>query len=472
MAIHINTPGVYIDEVNAFGSSIISNDTGIPVFIGFTEFAKASNGDDLKLIKGSTIVREPVLVRSMLEYETTFGAGDDTGDIYVTEALVDNKAVYSSKNMKGTPLEPYTPGLMEPSVLNFFYNGGGSCYVISLGSYDDFIPEIAEVISGEMNFIMEAIRLAQTATLIVPTDLIRLGVNLYYKWGTQLIDFSANEKKHFTIMDTIVENPNDPQFNSSDIAKYRELVNPDYPSYAGAYYPYLKSLTAYAHKSDLSNVFLNGKPLLESDKARIEDVKSYLAINYINMPPSPFMAGIYCRIDSSTGVWTAPANVAPRGVTGPVVNLTNKQQEDLSIDAVAGKSINTIRSFTGKGTLVWGARTNNGNSQDWRYVNIRRLFNSMDTDISLALEAYVFKPNVRNTWVEVKTMIESYLFGLYGQGAFAGTTPETSYQVLIGLGETMTAEDILNGNMRVSIQVAAVRPAEFIVLTFEQMVAQ
>ena len=190
------------------------------------------------------------------------------------------------------------------------------------------------------------------------------------------------------------------------------------------------------------------------------------------MPASPFMAGIYSRLDNASGVWTPPANVAPTGVTGPSVSLTNKEQEDLNVDATAGKSINAIRSFTGKGTLVWGARTNDGNGLDWRYVNVRRLFISMETDISKALEAYVFKPNVHNTWVEVKTMIESYLLGLYNDGAFAGTTPGTSYQVQIGLGETMTEEDILNGYLRVSIQVAPVRPAEFIVLTFSQMVGQ
>ena len=131
-----------------------------------------------------------------------------------------------------------------------------------------------------------------------------------------------------------------------------------------------------------------------------------------------------------------------------------------------GHSVNAIRSFTGRGTLVWGARTNDGNSVNWRYINVRRLFISMETDIRKGLEAFVFKANVFNTWVEVKMMVDAYLFGLFNQGAFAGNTPMESYRVLIGLGETMTEEDILNGYMRVSIQVAPVRPAEFIILKF------
>jgi uncharacterized protein len=673
MSKQYKTPGVYVEEKNSFGSSIVANETAIPSFIGFTQYAIQSNGAPLNRIKDSKVVYEPKLVRSVLEYENAFGGADDTGDIYVEQHA--DTGAYTSKNMKGG--DDYTPGFMYPSISNFFSNGGGACYIISLGTYDEFDTVVtAASIDKEMSFIEKAIEQAETTTLILPTDLLRYGTDKYYSWGTQLINFSEIEKKYFTVMDVIQEKPNDPVLYESDILAYRSSVKPTFPSYAGAYFPYLKSLTAYAYKKDLSNVYLDGSklviggngvnmyevvntedvatnvfnatlksatdfpavesvaaatdtdpttfavdtsegtstltityakdataadinaawalvktkypdwtldyklngadtsdnvinqlgmwknveanlfpfivtsnaakgvtakttvmnatiaeggtvtavtsvgsvititvpagkspkealalydpknptvqlalnpaysvstitagatvplPLIYTSNATIEDVKSYLAVNYINMPPSPFMAGIYSRLDNATGVWTPPANVSPIGVTGPVVALTNKQQENLNVDATAGISVNAIRSFTGKGTLVWGARTNDGNSLDWRYVNVRRLFISMETDISKALEAYVFKPNVHNTWVEVKTNIESYLYGLFLQGAFAGTVPETSYQVLIGVGETMTDEDVLNGYMRASIMVAPVRPAEFIVLTFSQMIGQ
>lgn len=682
MAKQYKTPGVYVVEQNSFGSSIVANETAIPVFIGYTEYALNSQGEDLNKVKigvnTSEIVYEPVLVKSMLEYQNAFGGADETGRIYVTKKIdKDRKVVYSSENKTKDGSNLYEPGLMYPSVSNFFSNGGGNCYIISLGFYKDFNKnEDAAKITGEMDYIEQAIEMAETTTLILPTDLIRFSDTNYYTWGTQFTNFAQKEKKYFTVLDVIQAEPNNPVYNTADIEKYRGLVSPEFPSYAGAYFPYLKSLTPYAYKTDLSNVFLDGSPVLVgtssmndykavvavagakepiftakySDKelfpavvyaaaaaeakasivvdknsltvayvldttaadmnslwkeqaeqypewklqfenptvadgavtymqlalwkniepsaefpfiascyeiavtdapidpmtatialgaaatktevaiaaggaltitvaadssvleaitaytqgtdtvtlaanplylaskiaggettelptnntpnSTIEEVKTFLSTNYINMPPSPFMAGIYSRLDNATGVWTPPANVAPTGVTGPLVQLTNKQQEDLNVDAKAGKSINAIRSFTGKGTLVWGARTNDGNSMDWRYVNVRRLFISMETDISMSLEAYVFKANVHNTWVEVKTNIESYLFGLYGQGAFAGTTPEGSYQVLIGKGETMTDEDVLNGYMRVSIMVAPVRPAEFIVLTFSQMIGQ
>ena len=464
------TPGVYVLEENAFGSSIVANATAIPVLMGFTEKATSTNGEPLELIKGSSNVRVPVLINSVFEYNQHFGGPDNSGTINVTGIEKDRKTYYSAENTKDE--EPFTPGWIAPSVSNYFANGGGNCYIISLGAYEDFDETNPDQV--EMEYILKAIEMAEQATLIAPTDLLRYGRTSYYQWTNRFLEYCYEVKTLFTVVDVVMNDPNSSVLNMDDVTNYRNEVNVANPKYAGAYYPYLKSLTPYSYKEDLSNVTLDGEPL-DPEKlgnAIVQDIKSFLDANYINMPASPFMVGIYSRIDNSSGVWTPPANVSPIGISGPVVNLTSNQQEDFNVDPTTGKSINAIRSFTGKGTLVWGARTNDGNSMDWRYVNVVRLFISMETDISKALEAFVFKPNVHNTWVEVKTMINSYLFGLYQDGAFAGTTPETSYQVQCGVGATMTDEDVLNGYMRVSIQVAPVRPAEFIVLTFSQMVGQ
>ncbi|WP_452598746.1 phage tail sheath family protein, partial [Pontimicrobium sp. MEBiC01747] len=133
---------------------------------------------------------------------------------------------------------------------------------------------------------------------------------------------------------------------------------------------------------------------------------------------------------------------------------------------VAGKSINAIRSFTGKGVLVWGARTLAGNDNEWRYVPVRRFFNMVEESVKKATEQFVFEPNDANTWVRIKAMINNFLTLQWRAGALAGPTPESAFYVNIGLGETMTAQDILEGNMIVEIGMAAVRPAEFIVLKF------
>ena len=78
----------------------------------------------------------------------------------------------------------------------------------------------------------------------------------------------------------------------------------------------------------------------------------------------------------------------------------------------------------------------------------------------------VFEPNDATTWLKVKGMLESYLYGLWEQGALQGSTPEAAYYVNVGLGKTMSQQDVLEGKMVVEIAVAAVRPAEFIILRF------
>ena len=191
------------------------------------------------------------------------------------------------------------------------------------------------------------------------------------------------------------------------------------------------------------------------------------AINNIEMqlPPSPLVAGIYANVDSSRGVWKAPANVALRQVTRPVRKVTHAEQEGLNVDS-SGKSINAIRTFTGKGTLIWGARTLDGNSNEWRYIPVRRFFNFAEESIKKGSERFVFEPNDANTWVKVRAMIENFLTLQWRAGALAGAVPEDAFFVKVGLGETMTALDILEGRMNVEIGMAVVRPAEFIILKF------
>jgi hypothetical protein len=159
-------------------------------------------------------------------------------------------------------------------------------------------------------------------------------------------------------------------------------------------------------------------------------------------------------------------------VNAPAVNISSEGQQSLNVDVMAGKSINVIRSFPGIGSLVWGGRTLDGNSQDWRYINVRRTLIMIEQSIKLSARAYVFEPNDANTWVTVKSMVENFLINLWKQGALAGAAPEQAFDVQIGLGSTMTPTDILDGKMLITVKVALVRPAEFIVITFQQQMQQ
>ncbi|MBD2766346.1 phage tail sheath family protein [Hymenobacter sp. BT664] len=190
------------------------------------------------------------------------------------------------------------------------------------------------------------------------------------------------------------------------------------------------------------------------------------------LPPSSLIAGVYASVDNSRGVWKAPANVSLASVLQPTVLVSNDFQDALNVDTLAGKSVNAIRPFAGKGTLVWGARTLAGNDNEWRYVSVRRLFIFVEESIKKATEQFVFEPNDANTWVRAQAMIENFLGTLWRQGALQGIKPEHAFYVAVGLGKTMTALDILEGRLIIEIGMAAVRPAEFIILKFSHKMAE
>ena len=130
--------------------------------------------------------------------------------------------------------------------------------------------------------------------------------------------------------------------------------------------------------------------------------------------------------------------------------------------------MNVIRAFHGTGPLIWGARTLQSDTPAWRYVPVRRLFNAAERDIKTAMSMALFEPNSAPTWERVRGAVESYVHDLWLKGALLGDTPAQAYFVHIGLGTTMTQNDIDNGRMIVKVGLAAVRPAEFIILQLTQ----
>ncbi|MFC5625430.1 phage tail sheath family protein [Algoriphagus winogradskyi] len=202
------------------------------------------------------------------------------------------------------------------------------------------------------------------------------------------------------------------------------------------------------------------------DKTLYNTIVAKLQSKKMELYPSASMAGICARVDRQRGVWKAPANVDVRGVIKPVVSISAEDQGLLNVDPTSGKSINAIRFFQGKGNLVWGARTLAGNDNEWRYIPVRRLYIFVEESVKKATEFVVFEPNDANTWLRVKTMIENFLSNLWRDGALAGAKAEEAFFVRVGLGQTMTPLDILEGRLIVEIGMAAVRPAEFIILKF------
>ncbi len=216
--------------------------------------------------------------------------------------------------------------------------------------------------------------------------------------------------------------------------------------------------------NDLNQGLLAVSPMF---KAVMRDLRKELNL----LPPSAAMAGVYSMVDNSVGVFQSPANVSVGSVLSPAVNISSEQQESMNIP-INGKAINAIRTFPGKGVLVWGARTLDGNSQDWRYISVRRTVIFIEQSIKYAAEPYVFEPNTASTWSNMKALLVNFLTNVWQSGALAGATPEDAFSVDVGLGSTMTPVDILDGYMRISVKLAVTRPAEFIVITFEQKMQQ
>jgi phage tail sheath protein FI len=232
--------------------------------------------------------------------------------------------------------------------------------------------------------------------------------------------------------------------------------------------------TNFERFTDLNRYVRNGlqKIVTTYETFLIDNIPFYASLLKVlnnkltELPPSGAMAGLYCKIDSERGVWKAPANISVSAINGVSQLYTNADLADLNVDPVAGKSINVIRPITGYGNMVMGARTLAGNDSEWRYVPVRRLFIFIEENLKKATAWAIFEPNDRLLWLKVRTQIENYLFELWRQGALAGAKPEHAYQVNCGLNSTMTPQDVLEGKLIVEIKLAAVRPAEFILLKF------
>lgn len=203
------------------------------------------------------------------------------------------------------------------------------------------------------------------------------------------------------------------------------------------------------------------KPFIPYFERYEREFKSQVSL----LPPSGAIAGIYAQNDNYSGVWKAPANMSLAGVKGISHLINNRVQDDMNVHPT-GKSINAIRFFSGKGILVWGARTLKGNDNEWRYIPVRRLFNYVEESIQESTEWAVFSPNNQNTWTKIKSQIENFLINIWRAGGLAGATPAEAFYVNVGLNITMDVQDIHEGRLIIEVGMAAVRPAEFIILRF------
>lgn len=446
------TPGVYVEEIRKFPPSIAAVETAIPVFIGYTEKARLKEDDDL--------INIPRRITSLFDYERFFGtAFPETG---ITVTIDTSTAPNDIRAAISTP----SAFNMYYGVQSFYTNGGGPCYILSVGKYDGGVIDLATLTDA----LAEAEKVDEI-TLIVYSDGQGLATaGEYYALQKEAMDQCQKLGDRFTVFDIWI-NADDTVDN---IAEFRNAPfgTVDTSKYGAVYYPNLEMRFDYQYEDDAVNIDLDGATLSLTELKGQNDAlynQARAAIDQIPMvlSPSSSVVGIYARVDDTRGVWKAPANEGVDFAIKPTVKITDEAQESLNVDVNAGKSVNAIRSFTGRGpAIVWGARTLAGNDNEWRYVSVRRFFNMVEESTKKATVQFVFEPNDINTWTRVKSMIENFLVQMWRAGALMGTTPEQAFFVKVGLNETMSEVDIWEGRMIVEIGMAVVRPAEFIILRF------
>lgn len=584
MATDYKTPGVYIEEKNAFPGSAVAVETSVPVFIGYTEKAERN---------GKSLLYKPTRVTSLAVFVEYFGK-EFKSQFTIAEAEDKDEETFmiNGKRMVVNIKENHI-ALMYNAIRLFYYNGGSVCYILSVKTYGrrplpiadatidaakgqekdqkeeaekapvklkpgetattvvkpaavlpagtGFMLDMNDFVNGTNN-VFSILEKEYEPTLVIFPDVIAqkdLAYNLY----PQVLAHCAKMQSRFGIFDVYHEAGNNTEEDSED---FRSKVGINSLNYGAAYYPYLKSSVVQINEIDHHNLDatvdlsvllpepkakeivlaynqsqkpdareeIKPKDAVADKDAKVKDVtvnkpetvikpltleekiiKYYTEQTNYNqsliaasptyksileelrsklnlLPPSAAIAGIFTFVDTTRGVWKSPANVSLTMVNEPAINVSHAEQEKLNVDVMSGKSINVIRPFPGIGTLVWGARTLDGNSQDWRYVNVRRTLIMIEQSLKLATRSYVFEPNDGGTWITISSMINNFLYNLWKQGALAGPTPEQAYNVQIGLGSTMTPSDILDGIMRITVMLAIVRPAEFIALTFQQQQQQ
>ena len=517
----IKTPGVYINEISAFPNSVVPVATAVPAFIGYTPQA-TYNG------KSYTNVAQKI--SSFAEFQAIYCYPDPqppasatkqyTPQYYLVKAdkpVPDSDYLVINGNYYCVVPDPDTVYYLYNSIRLFYENGGGDAYIISVGTYGSpsgkpMQPE-TQIINAnvKLNELLGGLALLKNepeptmyicpeATLLPTAD---NGILMQ-----QMLLLCTETQTAVSIFDVIGGRNPDPVMYTADITTFRNNTGSQGLNYGTAYYPFIGTTIMQNTDIDYTNLFGGDvtqlEPLLNPPNnpnaaaatvlANIKNPSSGLTVTQNNnalliasetysiiikhvladaniLPPSGAMAGVITNTDNMEGPWQAPANVSIVGAVSLPIKLSDSQQENLNVDPLTGKSVNAIRFFNGLGILVWGARTLDGNSQDWRYLPVRRTVTYIEQSCKLAAAAYVFQPNDKNTWTAVTAMISSFLTDVWKQGGLQGSSAPEAFSVACGLGTTMTTDDILNGFMNVAVQVAVVRPAEFIVITFQQQMA-
>jgi len=282
---------------------------------------------------------------------------------------------------------------------------------------------------------INGLAIAEDVTMVIVPDLVTaarkedgtIDLGLWKAVQTSLLSHCEQQANRMAILDA------PPGMTPQQIKEWRSEVAMYDSAFAALYYPWIKVENPIGSNGN-AEVFI---------------------------PPSGHVAGVWARTDESRGVWKAPANDTIRGVLDIERAVTQNEQSLLN-----PIGINCIRPFGTRGIRIWGARTLASDS-DWRYINVRRLFNMVEATILEGTQWAVFEPNDMALWEGVSRTLTGFLRGLWSAGALFGATPDQAFYVKCD-AETNPPESIDAGKLVVEVGISPVKPAEFVVFRISQ----
>ncbi len=508
------TPGVYIEEVPSGGATLAAGLTAVAAFVGFTESYPTDDPSDPQGLK-------PRLVTSWAQYESLYGGfvsgamlphsvygffNNGGGMAYIVRVQhrepsqeAGHLALPAVDRALGQPIEISSVGpadgisvlidagsevdegempLFNLSVerdgveieayddvslsdVEGVVNGGSETVQVSVSldtsSLED--PGLAQVKAGSYavtpaeplpvdvrpkDFVgseaervgINGLVIADEVTMVIVPDLITaatkedgsIDLGMWKAVQTALITHCELQANRLAVLDA------PPGMNPQQIKEWRSDIAMYDSAFAAFYYPWIK----------VDNPLTSGPADAE-----------------IMVPPSGHIAGVWSRVDDTRGVWKAPANEVVRGALSTELDITKGEQSLLN-----PIGINCIRPFGTRGIRVWGARTL-ASDTDWTYLNVRRLFNMIETAIMDGTQFAVFEPNDQKLWAGLSRTISSFLRGLWRDGALFGATADQAFFVKCD-AETNPPDSIDQGKVVVEVGIAPVKPAEFVIFRISQ----
>lgn len=425
-------PGVYVEEVDSGSKPIEAAGTSTAAFIGFTAKAPEDNPADPD---GKT----PRFISNWTQFETLYGGFAE--DIQLPHA-----------------------------VYGWFNNGGGGAYIVRVPTATGSAPAAAKSADsaegggrkgraapsggaeahqvgaaafvgseGDRTGIM-GLAVAEDVTMVIVPDLITatrdssgtVDLTTYQAVQTAMITHCEKMGDRMAVLDA------PPGMNPQQVKDWRSNAAKYDSKFSAFYYPWIK----------ISNP-LAGPQAPSQPKT-------------VTIPPSGHIAGVWARSDSTRGVWKAPANEIVQGALDVEMQVTSEEQELLN-----PIGINVTRSFGTRGIRVWGARTLTSDPS-WRYINVRRLFNFLETSIKGSTNWVVFEPNDAALWARVRRTINGFLLGMWRNGALFGASAGEAFFVKCD-AENNPPESIDEGKLIIDVGVAPVKPAEFVVFRISQL---